>query len=298
MQGAAIGGEAPGAWVFVSEHVPQRHRALACGTLSCGLLGGILLGALVARALNAWLGEAQMLAWGWRLPFLLGGVLGAFALVLRRRLHETPVFAELRQRQALARELPLKTVLRAHRGAVLRTMLLTWLLTAAVVVAILMMPALLQARGIDRGEALTANAVAICAAMAGNLLAGVAADRFGGGPVLALWSALLAASFWLFFMHLPEPPGGLRAAYAVLGLSVGITALVPALAVSGFPPQVRFSGLSFGYNVAYALAGGLTPVLLSLAMQRSPAAPMAYIGAMGAIGVGLGLLVPWRRHSV
>ncbi|MFL6704337.1 MAG: MFS transporter, partial [Paraburkholderia graminis] len=53
LQGAAVGGEVPGAWVFVSEHVPRRHVGLACGTLTGGLTAGILLGSLVATATNA-----------------------------------------------------------------------------------------------------------------------------------------------------------------------------------------------------------------------------------------------------
>ena len=55
-----------------------------------------------------------------------------------------------------------------------------------------------------------------------------------------------------------------------------------------------FSGLSFAYNVAYAIAGGLTPVLLSLAIKDDPAAPIQYIVAMAALGVGLGVFVEWR----
>ena len=85
------------------------------------------------------------------------------------------------------------------------------------------------------------------------------------------------------------------ALYALAGFAVGVTALVPAIAVGGFPPQVRFSGLSFAYNVAYAIAGGLTPVLLSLAIKDDPAAPMHYIAGMAALGVGLGLYVGMRR---
>jgi hypothetical protein len=65
--------------------------------------------------------------------------------------------------------------------------------------------------------------------------------------------------------------------------------------VGGFPPQVRFSGLSFAYNVAYAIAGGLTPVLLSLAIKDDPAAPMHYIAMMSVLGIGLGLFVSMRK---
>jgi MFS family permease len=294
MQGAAIGGEAPGAWVFVSEHVSPRHRNFACGALSAGLCAGILLGSLVARVVNAEFDEAHLLAWGWRVPFVLGGVFGLLAMFLRRKLHETPVFAELQAKRALASELPLKSVLREHAGAVLLAMLLTWLLTAAVVVTLLMMPTLLQGMGVARADALAGNTLAICATVVANLVAGWLGDRFGAGRVLVLWSALLGLAFWWF--HAGAQAGEYSQwRYALAGAAVGLTALVPAIAVSGFPAPVRFSGLSFSYNVAYAIAGGLTPVWLSLAMKDNQAAPMHYIAGMAVLGVALGLFVAMRR---
>jgi MFS family permease len=297
MQGAAIGGEAPGAWVFVSEHVSPRHRNLACGALSAGLCAGILIGSLVARAINASFDEPQLLAWGWRLPFVLGGLFGLLAMLLRRRLHETPVFAELKARRALAAGLPLKAVLREHAGAVLLAMLLTWLLTAAVVVTLLMMPTLLQTMGVDRGAALSGNTLAICATILANLVAGWLADRFGAGLALVLWSLLLGFAFCWFYAAAMHGAYS-QWTYALAGAGVGLTALVPAIAVSGFPAPVRFSGLSFSYNVAYAIAGGLTPVLLSVAMKDNRAAPMHYIAAMSALGVALGLFVAMRRKRI
>jgi len=294
MQGAAIGGEAPGAWVFVSEHVSPRHRVFACGALSAGLCSGILLGSLVARAINAVFDEHEVLAWAWRLPFIVGGVFGLLAMFLRRKLHETPVFAEMKERRSLDAGLPLKTVLREHGGAVLLAMLLTWLLTAAVVVTLLMMPTLLQGLGVSRADALSGNTLAICATVIANLVAGYLADRFGPGRVLVLWSALLGIAFWVFYST------ALAGAYSpwlymLAGSAVGITALVPGIAVGGFPPQVRFSGLSFSYNVAYAIAGGLTPILLSLSIKDNPAAPMHYIAMMAVLGICLGLYVSMRQ---
>ncbi len=300
MQGAAIGGEAPGAWVFVSEHAGPRHRSLACGALSAGLCGGILLGSLVAQAIGSALADAQLLDWGWRIAFLLGGVFGLGAMYLRRMLHETPVFAELRERRALAAEFPLKTVLRDHPGAVVLSMLLTWLLTAAVVVTLLMTPTLLQGLGIDRQMALSANTVAIACTMLGNLVAGSMADRYGAGRMLVLWSALLGIGFWLFYTTLQHDATWLYPLYAVVGFSVGLTALVPSIVVAAFPAHVRFSGVSFSYNVAYAICGGATPVLLTLLLRDHPQAPAQYIAAMAVLGCLLGWYVhalPRRRHA-
>ena len=105
IQGAAIGGEVPGAWVFVAEHVPPRHVGYACGTLTCGLTAGILLGSLMATAINTIYTPAEVSDFAWRIPFLMGGVFGLFSVYLRRWLHETPVFAELQLRKALGLQL-------------------------------------------------------------------------------------------------------------------------------------------------------------------------------------------------
>ncbi len=125
VQGAAIGGEVPGAWVFVSEHLPPGRVGYACGTLTAGLTSGILLGSLVATVVNHVYTPAEISGWAWRLPFLLGGAFGLMSIYLRLLLSETPVFLEMRARKALAAELPLKAVIRDHRGAVIVSMLLT-----------------------------------------------------------------------------------------------------------------------------------------------------------------------------
>src|ERR1700750_578688 len=79
-QGVAVGGEVPGAWVFVSEHVDPSHVGIACGILNAGLTGGILLGSLMATTLSIVMTHAQMLNYGWRIPFLLGGAFGLLSM--------------------------------------------------------------------------------------------------------------------------------------------------------------------------------------------------------------------------
>src|SRR5580704_2288934 len=90
LQGAAVGGEVPGAWVFVSEHVPRRHVGYACGVLTAGLTGGILLGSLISAAIHSRYSHNEISAYAWRIPFLIGGVFGIMSVYLRRWLQETP----------------------------------------------------------------------------------------------------------------------------------------------------------------------------------------------------------------
>lgn len=296
LQGAAVGGEVPGAWTFVAEHVPDRHVGFACGTLTAGLTVGILLGSLVATAITTRLDAEQVLAFGWRIPFLLGGVFGLFAVFLRRLLAETPVFEDMRRRRELVRGLPLKVVLADHRRAVAMSMLLTWLLTAAIVVVILMTPTLIQNLfAIAPARALAANSLAAFTLSIGCVAFGALGDRIGAARALLLGSVALLLATYALYLGLQTAPQQLFPLYAVAGFCVGVVGVIPALMVQAFPPAVRFSGVSFAYNVAYALFGGFTPLIVTLLVQRSPLAPAHYVAALCAIGVVVAVSLHARR---
>lgn len=299
LQGAAIGGEVPGAWVFVSEHVPSRRTGLAVGTLTAGLTAGILLGSLIATAVNNIFSPVEVSSYAWRIPFLLGGVFGLFAIYLRRFLEETPVFKELHEQKALAQGLPLRAILREHLGAVALAMLLTWVLSAAIVVVILFTPTYLQKQfSVSPDLALEANSLAIVALTVGCVVFGAASDRFGTKVTLAVGCLGLLGSSYVFFAGLPRPPGSLVATYVLCGFFVGTVGAIPHVLVRAFPPALRFSGLSFSYNVAYAIFGGLTPVMLTLWLKSNPLAPGHYVAALACLGTALAFVpIPQRSHA-
>ena len=301
LQGAAIGGEVPGAWVFVAEHVPEKRIGFACGTLTAGLTAGILLGSLVATVLNTTLSPAAMRDHGWRIPFFLGGLFGLLAMYLRRWLHETPVFKQMQQRKALSEKLPLQTVLTNHKRAIVISMLLTWLLSACIVVVILMAPTLMQKQhGISAALSLQANSFATIMLLFGCVIAGWLVDRFGAARTLMAGSVLLAFFSWNFFHQLDGAPEMLFVWYGLAGLSVGVVGVVPFVMVKAFPAAVRFTGISFSYNVAYAIFGGLTPISVTLMMQLTPMAPAWYVLSLALIGllVGLWLQSEKQRESI
>ncbi|MBA0163312.1 MFS transporter [Pectobacterium versatile] len=290
LQGAAIGGEVPGAWVFVAEHVPRARIGFACGTLTAGLTMGILLGSLIATLLNTVLTPEQMSGGGWRLPFFIGGVFGLIAMYLRRWLQETPIFMEMREQKKLAEELPLKSVVLNHKRAVVVSMLLTWLLSACIVVVILMAPTYLQkVHGIPAAMALQASCLATIALMVGCVGAGLLVDRFGASKLFIVGSLSLAACSWFFYSSAASSTTLLFVSYAIVGLSVGVVGGVPYVMVRAFPAAVRFSGISFSYNVSYAIFGGLTPVFVTLIMKATPMAPAFYVLTLAAVGLLLGV---------
>ena len=298
VQGIAVGGEVPGAWVFVAEHVPRGRVGIACATLTAGLTAGILIGSLLAAWINAHYSAAQVQEGIWRVPFLLGGAFGFIAVWLRRWLEETPVFVEMRERRQLARRLPVKQVLAAHRPAVILSMLASWQLTAAIVVIVLLTPTLVQTSfGIAPAVAFQGNSLATLALVFGCLVAGWAVDRIGVGRALLFGSlGLGAAAYALYGALVAGHKAQFVAWYTLAGFCCGVVGVTPALMVAAFPPEVRFSGLSFSYNVAYAVFGGLTPPLIAwLSVAWGPLAPAHYVSFTCLVGVGVAAWVIVKR---
>ncbi|MFV3130982.1 MFS transporter [Niveispirillum sp. KHB5.9] len=295
IQGAAIGGEVPGAWVFVAEHVPPNRIGLACGTVTCGLTVGILLGSLAATGLNTLFTQDVILDHAWRLPFLLGGVFGFISVYLRRWLAETPVFKAMQERKTLTAELPLRVVARDHLRGVAVSMALTGLLSSGIIVLILMTPAILQkAYGFDAATALSANSVSTIFLSIGCILAGLIIDRIGGAKFFMFFSPMLAISAFTMFLVLRVDPSWLLPLSALVGLSVGTIGAVPHAMVHVFPASVRFSGLSASYNLAYAVFGGLTPIAVTMMLQVSPLAPAFYVLIFSIVGVITGFALRGR----
>jgi MFS family permease len=297
LQGAAVGGELTGSWVFVGEHVPARHYGFGLGTLTAGITGGILLGSLVSGAIDRHFTPAEVNGYGWRLAFVLGGVFGLVSAYLRRFLSETPVYKAMQAQRRLAREMPLKTVLRDHRGTLLYIAAQTWALSAAIGVVLLLAPVYLQKLyGMPAAQALAANSVATTAVLVGCILAGWLSDRVGVRRVMFVgWSGLLVTSY-LFFAGLPASQSWVVLHYGITGLFVGTVATVPIVCVRAFPAAIRSTGLSFGYNVSYAVFGGLTPLLVSYLLRLDPMAPAHYVGALCIVGAASALL-PLSRHG-
>jgi MFS family permease len=222
MQGAAIGGEAPGAWVFVAEHARRGRVGFAVGLLTSGLSFGILLGSLMATSLSRIFSPAQIAAGAWRIPFLIGGVFGFIATWLRRWLKETPVFEEMQRRAAFSHELPLVAVLKSHGPAIVTSIVSTWMLTAAIVVVILMTPSLAPMLfGLAPIQVQTANLAASATLCISTLIVGAATDRFGVRRVAVPMLLLLIVSTYALYLGAKAMPLALLPLYALAGFGAG-----------------------------------------------------------------------------
>lgn len=285
LQGAAIGGEAPGGWVFVSEHATTGRTGLATGLLTGGLTGGILLGSVVILLLHAFLAPGIVTAWGWRIPFVLGGIFGFCAMFLRRWLEETPVFREMHEKAETAKAFPAKILLREHRRGILCSMMTTWTLTAAIVVLILMMPPLMQSlHHISPSETMLASLAATCCLTLSVIVTSSLTDSFSFRLLTIISACALALGAIGLYGVAPMFPHSLMMWAGFSGLCCGFVGLVPIGMLRAFPAMVRFSGLSLSYNISYAIFGGLTPAIISALTSHTSLAPALYVAFTALIG--------------
>jgi MFS family permease len=298
LQGLAIGGEMPGAWVFVAEHAPPGKVGFAVASLSAGINVGTLMGALMASAMAHFFTPAELVGHAWRIPFLIGGVFGFISVWLRRWLDETPVFAQIRERRVLSR-LPIKEVLRDYRGGVLVSMCVTWVLTAGIVVVILMTPTLIQTSfGIAPALASEGNVLAAVCLVIGCLWTGILSDRIGRAPALLVASLSLLVGVYLLYFDLANGGRHFLPLYALAGFTAGVAGVTPAVMTASFPATVRYTGLALSYNLAYAIAGAVTPPLIGyLAARVGPLAPAHYVAFVALVNAALAIHL-WNKPAV
>ena len=165
-------------------------------------------------------------------------------------------------------------------------MIVTWTLTATIVVVILMTPVLLpvlfRLAPHDVQLASLAGTAALCLS---TVLTGAATDRFGVRRVaIPILLFLIAATYGLY-LGAARLPSALVLFYALAGIGAGSVALTPIVMVRSFPPSVRFTGVSFSYNIAYAVFGGLTPLLVSWLAHLDRLSPAHYVAAVATLGL-------------
>jgi MFS family permease len=300
LQGLSVGGEVPGAWIFCAEHVRRDRVGLACGLLMSGLCTGILLGALSAKFLMGNLDAESLKTWGWRMPFIAGGVFGLISVYLRRYLQETPVFEALRAKREADSRLPLSVVLTQHRKAVIFGLLATWVFSGIFVMYFLYTPTFLQTQfHFAPKDVFTNNSWSIFGLILGSTFAGWAADKIGGGRAYAIGSIAMLVVTFTFYSALGTNNGMVWPLYIAGGFLIGTITLGPYIIVKSFPAEVRFTGFALSYNVAYAVFGGTAPAIASFLVgkQGITMAPMWYVAALCLLGLLIGLVWKAPNHG-
>lgn len=269
LQGCAVGGELPGASVFVSEHAPSRRLGLSSGTFMGVVNCGLLLGA-GAAALSRLIADFDpaFISLAWRLPFIVGGLFGLAAAYLRRQLSETPLFEKLKKERGLSQQVPLTVILRQYRKQCLFALALVFVFSMTSGVYFQYLPTYLIGQlHFSGGLVFTANVVGIMAFVLAMPVWGALRDRIGWSRTIAFGAVLNAAiSVWFFHGISTLGPADERLVYdfVVVGMGAGcVHAMVAGLISALFPTAIRQSGYAFSYTIGTALFTGLTPLMLA-----------------------------------
>jgi len=268
LQAFSTGGEIGVSVAFLAGVSPAGRRGLVGGWyLSTTAIGfGAGLGATAAMA--ALLSEEDLLAWGWRIPFLVAVPLGVIGLYLRRRPASPTIIAPA---PVLPRVRP-GVVLTQHFTTVRRCFLIAAAFSAAFNTWFIFVPSYATASGISTlAGALGCSLIGLVAVALAAPLSGRLSDRLGRRPVLMTATGILALVVVpLYLWVLDGSAVALVVSAVVVGLVVG-SMVLPAFLAEQFPAPVRATGLGLAFGLGSALIGGTAPLVATIFTQRLPA---------------------------
>ncbi|MFM9370634.1 MFS transporter [Streptomyces sp. Da 82-17] len=258
VQGLAHGGELPAAQTYVSEMAPHGRRGRWSSLIYVSGTCGIVVGEVLAAVLAGVLTDGQLHSWGWRVPFLVGAAIGAYALVTRMRLTETEAFEKQRESQDAGAAPSLWRDFRANRRACLRVVGITLGGTVTYYTWVVSAPAqAIAVHGFDPEAALWAGVLANLVFIAVLPVFGILSDRVGRKPVMLLsYVGILVLTFPLDLL-IRDQVWQLGVAMTVAMLFIAASsAILPTVYAEMFPTGVRTAGVAVPYAFSVAACGG------------------------------------------
>jgi MFS family permease len=291
IQGLAIGGELPSMIVYVTESMPDK-RGFGMGGVFAGTVSGLIPGMLINLAITHYLTTDQINSFGWRIPFILGGLLCFVAYQVRKKLQETRAFQNIKAKD----KFPFIELLRHHLKEVAIGVGLVSIMATPIALVIIFMPTYLhKIVGLPVHVVSHVVLIATIICIVFTYVMGMLANKFNivklmiGGIVLLVISAILCYS-------------GLAHNYNLI-LSIGIFAVfqgalitLPPIFLSYlFPIHVRLSGVALSYNIAFVIFAGLTPIIVTSIIGKTGwifASPMLWMGVVAIIA----LIATFKAH--
>ena len=270
IQGLSVGGEFTTSIIYLVSHAPKNRQTLMGATITCGAIGGILLGSFTGDLMNHLMSEETINAWGWRVPFLFGLVIGIVGLFLRRHLVDEvpaptlkpPVLVVFQNHLPLLFNISGLVFLNAVGFYLIFVYLVTWF-----EVAEKFTPSL----------ALNINSISMVILIGVVLLSGYFTDKVGKKLMLQITSMLMLL-FVVPLFYLMNHHDVNLAFFGQLGLTIilgSYLAPLNAFMVLSIPEAVRCTTIGLGYNLTLGLAGGLTPLAATWVFEKtgSPISP-------------------------
>ncbi|QWF84917.1 MFS transporter [Amycolatopsis sp. CA-230715] len=290
VQGFSTGGEYGGAATFIAEYAPTRRRGFFGSFLEMGTLFGYILGQVTVLVIVLACTHEQILAWAWRIPFMIALPLGMVGLYLRSRLEDTPEFQRMEAAGGKAAKAPFGEAIKRNWRMILCLIGMVMLLNIADYMLLTTMPTYFQdTLHIDDNKAilLIIGIEAVQIALIAPL--GKLSDRIGRKPLLLASAIGFAVLSWPSFKLMQT---GSTLLLIIGYLIVGIL-LVMMLAVIGstfpamFPTRVRYGAFAIGYNLSTSIFAGTCPVIVTALINATgnPDWPAYYLTAAALIAI-------------
>lgn len=292
LQGLSVGGEYGSSATYLSEMATAKHRGFWSSFQYVTLISGQLLALLLLIVLQKIMAEADLAAWGWRIPFFVGAALAVVVFWLRRRLDETSAFIAADASEA-PKSSALLLILTHPKEA-----LLVMGLTAGGTVAFYTYTTYLQkflvnTSGFSKDAATQVSAGALFVFMCLQPAVGALSDRIGRKPVMVgfgVLGLLFTVPIMSMLASVDSPVVAFALALAALVIVSGYTSINAVVKAELFPAHVRALGVSLPYAIAVAAFGG-TAEYIALWLKNA-GVESAYFWYVTAL-IGVSLLVYW-----
>ncbi len=286
LQGMMVGGEWSSAGIYIVESAPRGRRALAASVITGTAGAAFLVGTFIAALLSMSLSDADLAAWGWRLPFVASVFMTAVAMYIRRRLGDTPVY------EAMQRQRALHGVQAPPRGARGRALVTTFAFSALFGVSLYYFITyannhLTQTVGLPKSTSLWLCSAALVLYTLFQPLVGHLSDRIGRRPlVLGAALGLTVLAYPIFLLMNTGNYAAILLGLIVLAALVAVTAVMDVvLLVEVFPASIRSTGAALGHNLALAVLAGPGPFVAAALIRWTGDAnlPAGYLAVISLI---------------
>lgn len=281
VQGFSAGGEYGSGACFLAEYAPDKHRGFVVSFLVWSVVVGFLLGSLTVTGLETVLSESAMDSYGWRIPFLIAGALGAVGLYIRLKLRDTPEFEALRDDGEVSTS-PLKEAITTSWRPILQIIGLVIIHNVGFYIVFTFLPSYFTTTlEFTKTNAFVSITIASLVAMVLIPPLGALSDRIGRKPLLIAGSVGFAVFSYPLFLLLNTGslPAAIAAHAALAAIEAVFVSASLAAAAELFATRVRSSAYSIGYNLSVAVFGGTAPYVATWLVARTgnEIAPAYYV---------------------
>ncbi|MGX9741548.1 MFS transporter [Pseudocitrobacter corydidari] len=302
IQGMGIGGEWGGALLLAYEYAPEKRKGFFGSIPQAGVTIGMLMATFIVSLMTLF-SEEQFLSWGWRIPFLMSAVLVLLGLWIRKDIDETPEFKKVKQSGQVAKA-PLRDTLTHHWREVLIAAGLKVVETAPFYIfSTFIVSYATTTLAYQKSQVLEAVTLGALVATVMIPLMGLLSDKIGRKRMYAVSVALLGLFIvpWFMLLDTGTTWAIMLATVVMFGiLWAPITAVLGTLCSEIFSANVRYTGITLGYQIGAALAGGTAPLIATglLAKYDGDWVPVAwYLGATVTISL-IAIFFASRSHRI